>query len=118
ARAPDAAHGGRDRAVRRTPAQHQDLGALSGRAVRVVHHGVRHVDPVHLGLAGAHHVVVVGRVVADVAGAVLLLDAADAVLQAGRAGDGPRAGERALVALERPEHLGAVGQRVVRAAGE
>ena len=40
------------------------------------------------------HPVVVVRVVADVAGDVGLLEAADAVLEAGRAGDGPRPGER------------------------
>ena len=53
--------------------------------------------------AGATIVLVVGGVVADVAGAVLLLDAADAVHQPGRAGDRPRAGERLGIAEVRPE---------------
>ena len=56
---------------------------------------------------------VLGRVV-DVAGPVGLLEAADAVHQARRAGDRPRAGERVVVAQVRPEHrvavvVGAVG---------
>ena len=42
-------------------------------------------------------------------GAVLLLDAADAVLEAGGAGDRPGAGQGLRVALVRPEDLGAVG---------
>ena len=42
-------------------------------------------------------------VVVDVAGAVLLLDATDAVHEAGRARDRPRAGERLRVAQVRPE---------------
>ena len=46
----------------------------------------------------AHPVVVVG-VVADVAGDVGLLEAADAVLQARRAGHGPGPGERLRVAV-------------------
>ena len=47
---------------------------------------------VDLGLPGADHEVVVGRVVGDVAGAVGLLDAADAVLQARRCPGPPTAG--------------------------
>ena len=50
------------------------------------------------------HVLVVGRLVVDVAGDVLLFEAADAVLQARRAGDRPRAHEHrvALVGQELP----------------
>ena len=48
------------------------------------------------------HVLMVGRVVADVAGDVLLFQAADAVLQAGRAGERPGPGQP-LVALVRQE---------------
>ena len=69
--------------------------------------------PSTLACADPDHQVVVGRVVGDVAGAVGLLDAADAVLEAGRAGDRPRAGQRLGVAQVRPEHLGAVVVRVV-----
>ena len=101
------AHGRGDRAVRGTPAQHQG----AGRSCRVVDLQVRDVDAVDLGLAGADHEVVVGRVVGDVAGAVLLLDAADAVLESRRAGHRPGAGQGLRVALVRPEDLGAVVQR-------
>ena len=61
-------------------------------AVRVVDLGGRQArgDAVDLGLAGAGHEVVVGRVVGDVAGAVGLLQPADAVLQPGRPRDRPR----------------------------
>lgn len=74
--------------------------------------------PHDLGLAGADHEVVVGRVVGDVARAVLLLDAADTVLKTRRAGHRPRPGQGLRVALVGPEHLGAVGQRVVGAGRE
>ena len=50
---------------------------------------------------------VVVRVVADVAGDVGLLEAADPVLEARRARDGPRPGEGLRVALVRVEALGA-----------
>ena len=56
--------------------------------------------------AEVHHpLVVVGRV-GDVARPVLLLDAADAVHEARRARDRPRASERLGIAEVRPEHLG------------
>ncbi|MEV8406836.1 hypothetical protein AB0R12_13765, partial [Streptomyces niveus] len=84
--AAQAADGGGDGAVGGAPAE--DQGA---RTVRVVHHKVRHLDVVDLGLAGADHEVVVGGVVGDVAGAVLLLDAADTVLETRGAGHRPRA---------------------------
>ena len=74
-------------------------------AVRVLDLGRRQGggDPVDLGLARAGHEVVVGRVVGDVAGPVGLLQAADAVLHAGRAGDRPRPGQRLRVAQVRQE---------------
>ena len=79
-----------DRAVARPPAEHQQLGV----AVRVVHLQVAAPrdarDP--LG-AQPGHVVVVLRLVGDVAGHVLLLQPADPVAQARRAGHRPRAGE-------------------------
>jgi hypothetical protein len=52
--------------------------------------------------------VVVVRVVADVAGDVGLLEAADPVLEAGRARDRPLAGERLGVAVVRVERLRSV----------
>ena len=64
-----------------------------------------------------HALVVVG-VVADVARPVLLLDAADAMHEAGRAGNGPRTSEGLRVAQERPELGGAVVTRVVVLGGE
>ena len=100
----DAAHAGADRAVRRAPADHQHL-RLARRVVDLERRQ-RVGDPVDLGLAGADHQVVVGRVVGDVAGAVALLEAADAVLEARRAGDGPRPGQGLLVAQVGPEVLG------------
>jgi hypothetical protein len=54
-------------------------------------------DPSTFGRRADHEVVVVG-VVGDVAGAVGLLDAADAVLEAGRAGHRPGPGQGLRVA--------------------
>ncbi len=51
--------------------------------------------------ADADHVLVVERLVIDVAGDVLLFDAADAVFEAGSAGNGPGASERFRIALIR-----------------
>ena len=90
-----APHGGRNRAVRPAPAQHQRL-----RAVRVVDLELGDVlrDPGDLLRAQAHHQVVVLGVVADVAGDVLLLQTADAVLEARCARNRPWPRERLLVA--------------------
>ncbi len=66
-------------------------------------------DARDLGRAQGLHPVVVVRVVADVAGDVGLLQPADPVLEAGRAGDGPRPRQRLGVALVRTE-----GRRVGR----
>jgi hypothetical protein len=49
--------------------------------------------------AGVDHPLVVVRRVGDVAGQAVLLDAADAVLEAGGAGDGPGPGQGRRVAL-------------------
>ena len=57
-------------------------------------------------------------VVADVAGDVGLLDAADPVLEAGGAGDRPRPGQGLLVAQERVEDRLALGVGAVGLAGE
>ena len=83
--------GGGDRAVGRAPADEQQLAV--GIAVRdgvgnVLDHGL------DLGGAQADHLLVVQGLVVDVAAAVLLLEAADAVLEAGRARDRPGAGQR------------------------
>ena len=59
--------------------------------------------------ADVNHVLVVLGVVADVAGAVLFLETADAVLEPGRAGDRPRAGERLGIAQVGPELVAVVG---------
>ena len=98
----DAAAGRADRAVRRAPAEHEDLG-LRRDGVVDLHRRQRVGDPVDLGLADADHVVVVARVVGDVAVAVALLEATDAVLETGGAGDRPRTREGLLVAQVGPE---------------
>ena len=61
--------------------------------------------------AQPHHQVVVLGVVRDVAGLVLLLEAADAVLEARRAGDRPRPRERLGVALVGEERVAVVRLR-------
>src|SRR3546814_14888548 len=83
----DAADSGADRAVRRSPAEHEDLCGTRG----IVHleRGQRVGDAVDLGLAQPDHLVVVGRIVGDVAVTVPLLQPADAVLAAGGAGHRP-----------------------------
>ncbi len=91
---PHPSYAGADRAVRRAPADDQQPGL----ARRVVDLDVGHLHRVDLGLAGAHHQVVVVGVVGDLAGQVLLLDAADPVLEPGHAGRRPRAGQRLRVA--------------------
>ena len=60
--------------------------------------------------AQARHQVVVRGLVVDVAGDVPLLEAADAVLEAGRAGDGPGPRQRLRVALERLKVAGSVAK--------
>ena len=89
-----------DRAVGRAPAEDQQVAAVGPEDLER-----RDVvgDPGDLRLAQELHPVVVVRVVADVAGDVGLLEAADPVLEAGRAGDGPLPGERLRVALVRVE---------------
>src|SRR5262249_53487961 len=56
----------------------------------------------------SHHVFVVERFVVDVAGNVLLFQAADAVLESRGSGDGPRAGQGLRVAFVRQVAVGAV----------
>ena len=84
---PHALHRSADRAVRRAPAEHERV-----RAVGIVDLEQRDVvrDPGHLcGAQSGHQVVVLG-VVGDGAGHVGLLEAADPVLEPGRARDRPR----------------------------
>ena len=83
--------GRESRAVRAAPAEHEQCAFLLADDLQV-----RDVvgDALDLLGAEAHHAVVVLGVVAHVAGDVGLLEAADAVLEAGRAGDGPRPRER------------------------
>ena len=75
-----------DRAVRRAPAEDQQVAAVRPEDLQR-----RDVvgDPGDLRLAQELHPVVVVRVVADVAGDVGLLEAADPVLEAGRSRDRP-----------------------------
>src|SRR5712691_3849837 len=96
----DTTHGCGDRTIRTAPAEDERL-----RAVRVVDLELRDVlrDAGDLLRAQPHHQVMVVRVVADVAGDVLLLEPADAVLKARRAGDRPWARKRLLVAAVRLE---------------
>ena len=75
-------------------------------------------DAGDLGRPQPGHALVVGRVVGDVARAVGLLEPADAVLEAGDAGRGPRAGQGLGVPDVGPEDLGAVGVDVVGLGGE
>ena len=92
ARLADPPAGRADRAVRRAPAEHQHP-RVAGRVVDLERRESVAMPSI-LACAQPDHQVVVGRVVGDVAGAVGLLDAADPVLQARRAGDGPRPGQR------------------------
>ena len=75
-------------------------------------------DAINLGLSSAHHEVVVGRIVRDVSTAVGLFDAADAVFEPGGARDRPGTSQRLGIALERPENLCAIGQRVIGPGGK
>src|SRR5205085_4428138 len=74
-------------------------------------------DAGDLGGAHARHALVVDAVVVDVARAVFLLEAADAVLETGGSGDGPGP-RQVLVAQVRPELGVAIGIGVVRLCRE
>src|SRR5437899_12272554 len=90
-----------DRPVRAAPAEHEHRGV----AVGIVDLELRYVarDTGDLLRTQSRHQIVVVGVVRDVAGAVRLLEAADPVLETGRARNGPRPGERLLVAEIREE---------------
>ena len=89
-----AAGRGADHAVGRAPAEHQQLGALVGVDLE---RGSSSASFSSLRRAQLRHQRVVEGVIADVAAAVLLLEAAEAVLEAGGSGDRPGPGA-ALVA--------------------
>ena len=105
-------HGG----VGGAPAHEQQLGVPG----LVVHLDRRDVggDPGDLVPPEVDHALVVDALVGDVPAAVRLLEAADAVLQPGQAGRGPRAGQGLGVAHVGPERLGAVVVDVVGLGGE
>ena len=77
-----------NRAEGRTPADDRQLGAFAPDANILIGNGIG--DAHHLGVRGVGHLLVRRRRVIDVAGAGLLLDPADAVLEARRAGLDPR----------------------------
>src|SRR3954452_13724959 len=85
-----------DRAEGRAPADHRKLGAFAAEAYFLV--GDRFGDPGNLGGASVGHLLVGGGRIVDIAGAGLLLDAADAMLEPGRAGLDPRTSEVAVAA--------------------
>ena len=70
-------------------------------------------DCVNLGLADAHHLVVVIGVVGDSAVAVGLLETSDSMLETLGAGHCPRASQGLGVTQVRPEILRAVGKLVI-----
>src|SRR6266536_5330345 len=95
-RAAHATSRGTDRAVRGTPAEREDA-RFAGRVVDFERRDAAG-DAVDLRLPRPHHEVVVVGVVADVAGAVGLLDAADAMLQPGCTRHSPWPGQRLRIA--------------------
>ena len=96
----DAPHAGVHRPVRAAPREHEQVGAFL-----VVDLEVGHVDAGDLLRAQLRHQVVVLGVVRDVARLVRLLEAADPMLEPGRAGNRPRPRERVRVALVGQERL-------------
>ena len=89
-----------DRAVGGAPAEDQQVAPLGPVDLEI---GDVVGDPGDLGRPERLHPVVVVGVVADVAGDVRLLQAADAVLEAGRPGHGPRPGQGDWIAVVRME---------------
>src|SRR3569833_354269 len=108
-----AAHGLMDRPEGRAPADHGDLGALTAAADVLVWNAFG--DAEHLGGAGVGHFLVHFRAIVDVAGAGLLLDAADAMLESGRSGLDP--GTRAVAVASVRHELFALGGRRGGGAG-
>ena len=87
---------GGDRAVGRAPGDDQQIAVGIARGNHI---GNVLRDGFDFGRAQAHHFFVVQRFVVHVAGDVLLFQAADAMLKAGRAGNGPGARESLGIAL-------------------
>src|SRR5581483_8892290 len=111
---PGPVHAGVDDTPGAAPAEDQQPGALDlvdleGRDVLG--------DPGHLGRPEADHLLVVVGVVGDVARPVLLLDAADAVHEAGGPGGGPRPGQGLGGAQVAPEVVAVVVLGGERQAG-
>src|SRR3546814_9393702 len=90
-----AAHRLMDRAEGRAPADHREPAALGAEFDDLV----GNADAVDLGLAQVGHRLMVRRLIVEVAGIDLLLDPADAVEQAGRAGLDPRTSELFVAAI-------------------
>src|SRR5690349_9101996 len=107
----EAFDGRADRAVRRAPAEYQQVALR-----RPEHLERRDVpgDAGDLGLTQELHLVVVVRVVADVARDISLLEATDAVLEARGARHRPRSSQRVGVAQVRAERAVAAGRVVDR----
>ncbi len=95
-----------DRAVGRSPADHRQLAARPAQLDLLV----RHRDPRHLVAAKLGQVRVGGGRLGDVAGPLRLLDAADAVEQAGRARLHPRPGELVVARIGQEPAFGHVLQ--------
>ncbi len=101
-------------ALRRAPAEHEQVAV--GMAVHLRRRNVLgHV--LHLLRPDLHHLLVVLRVVGDIAGLVFFLQPPEAMLQIGRAGPGPDTGQRLRVAHIRQELVVAVLVLVHRALG-
>src|SRR6185295_19814815 len=90
-RSADTLDGGPDRAGRRPPPEHQELG-VAGRVVDLERRDVGG-DPLDLLASDLRHPLVVLGLVADVARPILPLKATDPMLEAGRARDRPGTGE-------------------------
>ena len=80
---PDASAGLADRTEGTAPAKHQQFRV----AGRVIDFEIGHHDAVDLRLPQPDHLVMVGSQIGDIAGAVGLLQSADAVFEPGRPGD-------------------------------
>ncbi len=108
--------GSSDGAVRGTPAEHENASIAAGVIHLDIDDGVR--DCVDLRLAQAHHAIMVLRVVGDVARAVRLLEAPDAMLETSRSRNSPGARQSLRITLVSPELLAPVLGLVVRLCRE
>src|SRR6266446_376592 len=89
-----------DRTVSRSPAKHQDLSGLFAE-----HFHQRNISrrAIHFLLTQTDHQMVILGIIVDIAGDVLLLDAADAMLKSWSSRQGPRPSEGDFVARIRHE---------------